>query len=891
MLGRPGVAAPGGARMKAWGSSLALLVLSLVVAIPTEVALAAESVEQVLLDKANYWRIKGRPDIAAESLNKLLEIDPNNPDGLFQFGMLSVQLNKPADAQRYLTKLQEVAPNDPHVADLQNAIRAGSIPGADLSEARRLVQAGQLDEAVKKYREIFRGPPPSEYAVEYYMTLAGTGQGWDEARQGLEKLVQSNPNDPQMKLALAQLYTYREPTRLQGIAMLAELSKNPVVSAAAIQSWRQTLTWMTGSPAAKPALQQYLAQFPNDAEIAQLLADLKNQPGGGTAAQSQAYEDLRRGNVAGAERQFLADLKANPNDPQALAGLGLVRLRQQRFAEARTLLDRAIKAAPDQKAGLEAAYGSAMFWSRVEDAKRAAATKNYAGAKAILVPLLAHPNAEQIGAEMVLADVYSKTGDNAAAEASYRAVLRVHPGNVDALVGLVSVLRADNKTAEADQLLSHMSPAERARFEKGGTGGGEAERLRDEAKTASANGDVATATAKFQAAVAADPKNPWIRLDYARFLAGQGHMPEAFAAVDPAASGNSPTGVLVSAMFDAQQDRWVQALDKINSIPPAKRTEDIKNFRDRIYVRGTIERAKQLASAGNTTEARDILVKLYEDPSVTTDEKLQAPFVLVKDLHDYPTALQITRDVYSRGGKESVKAGGDYAMLLLLEGGHDDEAAQVMAQINASGQVNASNKEDLTPVSIVLAIRRADALRQKRNFADAFDQISPLLVDNPDDTGLLMAEGRIYASAGRTKEAMEYFDKAYQQDSGNVEVIRGVVGGAIQAHEYSKAEEYLDKGIESDPQNPWFYFLKAQIAQARGNNGAAIAALRTARSLNLQQNPGEATAPAGSISPTSPGTALPPNPFRRSQSMLRGATVTASAIDYATLGQPGRVRL
>ena len=114
-------------------------------------------------------------------------------------------------------------------------------------------------------------------------------------------------------------------------------------------------------------------------------------------------------------------------------------------------------------------------------------------------------------------------------------------------------------------------------------------------------------------------------------------------------------------MFDAQQDRWVQALDKINSIPVKQRTDDIKNFRDRIYVRGQIERAKQMAASGNTAQARDILIQLYQDRSVTTDEKLQAPFVIVDTLHDYPTALQITRDAYVKGGPDSVKAGGSSA--------------------------------------------------------------------------------------------------------------------------------------------------------------------------------------------------------------------------------------
>lgn len=859
--------------MKRWGRAVALS-LGLAAMLPAA-APAQESAEEVLLDKANYWRLKDRPDIAAEALNKLLLINPNNANALFQYGMLSVQQNKPAEAQRYLAKLQQVAPDDPHVADLQAAIRTGKIGSNDLNDARRLAQAGRPDEAVKKYQEIFKGPPPSSYGVEYYMTLAGTPQGWDEARQGLERLSQESPNDPQLKLSLAELYTYREPTRAQGIDMLAQLSKNPVVSAQAVTAWKQALSWLGGSPNAKAALQRYLAQYPNDTDAQQLLADIKNQPTGGGAEQSQAYIDLKKGNTAAAERQFAADLKSNPNDAQALAGLGLVRLRQQRFAEARDLLGRALKLAPDQRKDIAPAYDSAAFWARVEEAKRAAAGRNYAAARNILAPLLTHPRPDQWGAEMVLGDVQTKSGQAGAAEMTYRQVLRWHPGNPDATMGLANALRAQHKTSELDQLTSRMSPAQRARLQQATSGGagGQAEKLRDEAKAASANGDNATAAAKFQAAIAAAPKEPWIRLDYARFLAGQGNLPQAFAAVDPAATGNTPTSVLVASMFDAQQDRWVEALDTINSIPPAQRSTDIKNFRDRIYVRGTIEKAKRMASNGDTAGARSLLIQLYRDPQVQTDEKRQAPFVLMKDLKDTPTALQITREAYTSGGPGSVKAGADYAMILMLAGGHDDEAAAVMAQINASGRVNSSNREDLTPVNITLAVRQADKLRERGRYAEAWDQIGQLLNDNPDNTDLLLCAGRIYASSGRAKEAMENFDKAYQQDSGNIDVIRGVISGAILAHEYSQAEDYLDKGMQADPQNPWLFYLKAQIAAARGHNGDAIAALRQARELNLQQNPGEAvTGPAaGSPTPLTPGgstSAPPPNPFRRSQAIL-----------------------
>src|SRR5262249_12431855 len=234
---------------------------------------------------------------------------------------------------------------------------------------------------------------------------------------------------------------------------------------------------------------------------------------------------------------------------------------------------------------------------------------------------------------------------------------------------LASALTAAGKTAEAQQITARLSPQMRARLASASSGGrgSAAERLRKEAKHAEASGDYRTAGVKFNEAIADDPKNPWIKLDYARYLAGQGNLPQAYAAVNPASSGNTATSIMVAAMFDTQQDRWDNALSRINTIPPGQRTQETNNFRDRVLVRGTIEQARALAKAGNREQARALLVALYNDPNVRSGDKRAISNALY-EAGERDLAVQIPRDAAARGGRQASSAQLDYAWMLFRAG-------------------------------------------------------------------------------------------------------------------------------------------------------------------------------------------------------------------------------
>ena len=147
-----------------------------------------EGAVSTLLDQANYWRLQNRPELVLRTLERVLIVDPRNVDALTGAAQAQAQLGNRQAAEGFLSRLRQVAPSDPRLSDTDITVRAQTVDQGALAEARRLGQAGRAAEAAQRYRELFRGAaPPDAYAQEYYATLAGTDQGYAEARDGLAR--------------------------------------------------------------------------------------------------------------------------------------------------------------------------------------------------------------------------------------------------------------------------------------------------------------------------------------------------------------------------------------------------------------------------------------------------------------------------------------------------------------------------------------------------------------------------------------------------------------------------------------------------------------------------------------------------------------------------------
>jgi tetratricopeptide (TPR) repeat protein len=160
----------------------------------------------------------------------------------------------------------------------------------------------------------------------------------------------------------------------------------------------------------------------------------------------RALDHMNRGEAVQAEAILTQILAADPDEPDALQLLGLLRRGVARFAEAEELYRRSLALKPDQPQVHHNLANMLIHLGRVDEAiaeQRAAIAfkPNYAEA---------HLN---------LGQALQARGDLAEAEASIRAALRIQPNFAFAKQSLAIVLNELNRPKEAEALLRQALPA------------------------------------------------------------------------------------------------------------------------------------------------------------------------------------------------------------------------------------------------------------------------------------------------------------------------------------------------------------------------------------------------------------------------------------------------
>jgi tetratricopeptide (TPR) repeat protein len=838
---------------------------------------AQSDASAALIEQGNYWQGMGRADLAEESWRKLLRVDPNSADALYGMAQVELSRSRPEPAREWIARLRAAHPGDARLARFQEQSWQAGGPQSDLQRARAAAQAGRSAEAIQLYRTLFDNrPPPEPLAVEYYQLLGGTPQGWDEGRRGLEQLVRDKPENLDYKLALAQLQTYREPSRRDGIRSLADLSKRPGVGTAARASWRQALIWLDARAPDAPLYQEYLDRQGDPAVAARLEALSAAQAAATPASPAaqplgEGFKALDRGDQATAEARFQQALRLQPGDPEALGGLGLIRLRQERFAQAQDYLEQASRTGGRKWAS---ALQSATYWNLVGQAGAARGTNDLAAAQALLERAVRLDARESAG-QIALADIRVEQGELPAAEQGYKRVLEARPDDAQAMRGLITVYTRQGRADEALALSQKLTPEQAAQI--GGLQNVRVEQARAQARRQNEAGDAAGAQRTLEDAMLANPESPWVRLDLANLYRRQGLMPQARGVMDGLlmSQPDMPDALYASALLASDAGDPVAGLQYLERVPAAARTRDMTQLQRRLWAQGQTGQALALARQGQTAVARTLLSQteatLGRDMPAESWGELATAYA---EIGDAPRALAMSRQLLARGPSPGIGDRLLYASIL-MKTKQDVELTAVLRQLQAA-QMTAAQRADFDNLRTAWSLRQADALRETGNLEAAYNALAPVLAERPADPGVLGALARLYSAARDERQALTLYQRILQRSPMDLDTLLAAAGSASALKEHGDAEAYVLAALKQAPDQSRTLAAAGRVYRNAGDNGRAEQYLRAAVAAENRLASGQARNPV-------PGNAPAPaaNPFA---GMTGGAPSAASTFAGLTGG-------
>ncbi|WP_110972379.1 cellulose biosynthesis protein BcsC [Pseudomonas huaxiensis] len=820
---------------------------------------------KALLEQGQYWQARKDRARASEAWRKLLLIDPQQADAIYNLGLLELDGNRPDGAKRYLEQLKKAHPGERQALLLEQEIKLHGDDNAErLNQARVQVESGEGDKAVAGYRELFDGSAPQgELALEFYGTLGYTANGWQEARQGLERLQRQDPDNGRIKLTLAKLLLSNESTRAEGIRRLASYRNDPAIGSQAVEAWRQGLSWLGGGKADIALYEDYLKAYPDDEEIREQMRTGLRQ------AQStyQQNPHLQRGfkaleneDLSAAELAFQARLREAPQDADALGGLGLVRQRQGRLNDADALLRQAIKQGNASR--WQSALVANRYWVWLDEAAEAREAGNPQKARELLQRAIA-ANPREVQGHLSLADLQASQGQFGSAETTYRHALSLDAGQPDALTGLVSVLAQNGKLSEAQRLIDNLSDVQRQRL-------GDLRKLRaaiavGQAKDAERRGDLEGARKSLEDAVRNDPQNPWTRSDLANIYLKTDAPNKARQIMDELvqANPNKAEALFAGALFASRQEQWSKARQLLDRIPTGQRTTAMDSLAEEIDLRLLASQAQALAKQGKRSQALGLLQRA--ESSLRASPELYAALASAYiDIGYTDRAVSLLRNAIAQSSKPTpglrIAYGG-----ALLKGGKDVEVSQILRDVRGV-PLSSTEQRSYDDLLFQYTVRQADLLREKGDLVAAYDTLAPALAQRPDDAQAVSSLARMYLDNRNPQKAVNLYQPLLATQPDNADVQMGAALAFQQNGQTAQAEKAIERGLQLAPENPQVLSTAAAWYRSRGK--LAKAQELYAQALALQ-------GPKDTLIDNPFGEAIAANPFvgqpgQRKASRLEG---------------------
>ncbi|KQM53944.1 cellulose synthase [Sphingomonas sp. Leaf208] len=592
---------------------------------------------------------------------------------------------------------------------------------------------------------------------------------------------------------------------------------------------------MTG---AEPAPATALRAVPATAPARRAVPTPLDRGGDSRAA---GFRSLDQGNLVQAQRQFEAALANNRNDADAAGGLGIVRLRQSRFAESASLLLRA--SARGNRSRWSEALASAQFYAGLGNARARLAGGDVAGAQT-QAEALARTDVKNRGPALaLLADIYERQGRYADSADLAR--------------------QAGSAGGSASQLESRV--------------------VRNDALQAATHGDPAKADALFQRGLLLDPTDPWIRYEYARYMIEQGRAPEAEALIQSIQTIGTADALYAAAMLHNERSRQAQATSLLSRLTEAQKTPAIRRFEAQIAVDSAVARAKAIAAQGRGGEAITTLRQIGSTPTLGA-ASLAAIAGGLNDLGDQAGAIPLAE----RALAASPTAAADYEPIVrvLAQTGQDAAVVSVIDRARTASAGSASGAQAIARLEGIAASSQADRMRLTGQNAQAFDLLQQAWTASPGNVDVLSALGRLYQSGNMSSQAAQTYQMVLTTNPRDKGALIGLIGSAGAGGNHDVAAATVNRALAAYPDDYEIYAAAGQMEQARGDQGAAKRYLRRAEAAYAARS--GAGAVLSGTNPFAAGMGSG-NPFRQAEQVpVVAANPFALSAGPIPTSKPGR---
>ncbi|WP_375335033.1 cellulose biosynthesis protein BcsC [Burkholderia pseudomallei] len=715
---------------------------------------------RALYATARMWANKHRDDLARDALRKALLIAPRDPALLAEHTRILLRVGDAKGARASLERLKQAAPGALATRQVDDEYRVATSGREEMAQIRLLARSGRGDEAARRIVALFpHGAPAGSLGAEYYQK--------------------------------------RDDTRAQANRLAWALVARPDTDRrASLALWRSVLQSAGRDLAYLDALRAYLTFVPEDDEFRGNAAALEQQRDARLRlardpdyiAQQRGLQALARGDPAAAEPLLARAAAARAGDPDALGGLGLLRLRQGRHDEARALFVRAAALAPDNRAKWVGLAGTARFWGTLAQGRAAAAQGRPDDAqRAARAALALDP--QSADAKLLLADSLLARRDWRAAQPLLRALLDARAPSMSAVRSMRTLYeqtgRADAFGPLVDALQSRFAaPDDRAALSRL-----RAEWLAQQADALAAAGQRGPAAQRYEASLRIAPDAPWARFALARLYRDMGLPQLGRAVMDEGLAGSDAADMrYAAALYRYALDDVAGARAAFAAIADASRTQGMRAFarkldaeaaladaraalarEDRAAAHAALERARRaapddpdmLAAVGaqwidigeierGLAPLRDWIVAHPREADA--DVRLRYGDLLGGARRD--DALAAWLDTLRRGGApldaaQSARLEDQALRLVLRETDDALDRDDYEAAARALDRASPAGKADRR-----YALEAAELARAQGRYDTARAALAPLLARAPDDADAQLALARILDDDGAPADAL-----------------------------------------------------------------------------------------------------------------------------------------